>query len=321
MAAACAPRGPRLDRIGGDRDPEAERRLADGSAWRDFCRALERAGEACCARRRRPSAFDRAEGFRYLTRLLRAGLESQLEFADPRFPGFFQLSNETIKIGNDNPDNVYRNANVSRPLPLPDPRHARRRALPLASAPRAAATRATARCCRPASSTATSSTSAPTARSRSSSARAREGQLAADAADHHAADRARDVQRPQRAASPRGCDRAARARPRTTRSTPRCSRQRLLRAVAFVSGTANLFVDWMARYAAHPNALPSDDQEICQRAGGDANIHYCQSRWQLGPRRGARDRDRPPSRSAARGTSSSATSGWSRSTTATTAST
>src|SRR4029453_9377147 len=39
----------------------------------------------------------------------------------------------------------------------------------------------------------------------------------------------------------------------------------------------------MARYAAHPNALPSDDQTVCQRAGGDANIHYCQSRWQLGP--------------------------------------
>ena len=44
---------------------------------------------------------------------MRAGLESQLEFADPRFPGFFQLSHETVKIGNDNPDNVYRNANVS----------------------------------------------------------------------------------------------------------------------------------------------------------------------------------------------------------------
>ena len=43
-----------------------------------------------------------------------------------------------------------------------------------------------------------------------------------------------------------------------------------------------MFVDWMVRYAAHPNALPSDDQAICQRAGGDANIHYCQSRWQVG---------------------------------------
>ena len=64
---------------------------------------------------------------------------------------------------------------------------------------------------------------------------------------------------------------------------PALLEQRLQRAVAFVSGTANLFVDWMARYAAHPNALPSDDQAICQRAGGDANIHYCQSRWQLGP--------------------------------------
>ena len=46
-------------------------------------------------------------------------------------------------------------------------------------------------------------------------------------------------------------------------------------------GTANLFVDWMRDYAHHTNALPSDDQAKCQRAGGDANIHYCQSRWQL----------------------------------------
>ena len=35
-----------------------------------------------------------------------------MEFADPRYPGFYQLANETIKIGNDNPDNVYHNANV-----------------------------------------------------------------------------------------------------------------------------------------------------------------------------------------------------------------
>ena len=92
---------------------EAERRILDGSAWREFCRALERAGEVVLRAETPTDAFDRAEGYRYLTRLLRAGLESQVEYADPRFPGFFQLANETIKIGNDNPDNVYRNANVS----------------------------------------------------------------------------------------------------------------------------------------------------------------------------------------------------------------
>ncbi len=58
----------------------------------------------------------------------------------------------------------------------------------------------------------------------------------------------------------------------------------LARVVGFVRGTANLFVDWMTGpYAAHVNALPSDDQGRCQRAGGDAQIHYCQSRWRLAP--------------------------------------
>ena len=57
----------------------------------------------------------------------------------------------------------------------------------------------------------------------------------------------------------------------------------LLRAVAFVKGTANLFVDWMRDYARHENALPPDDQAKCQRAGGDANIFYLQSRWRLAP--------------------------------------
>ena len=48
-------------------------------------------------------------------------------------------------------------------------------------------------------------------------------------------------------------------------------------------GTANLFVDWMSDYRAHLNQLPSDDQARCQRAGGDSNIYYLQSRWRLAP--------------------------------------
>ena len=50
---------------------------------------------------------------RYLTRLLRAALENQIESSDPCFPRFYQLSNRTIKIGNDNPDNTYHNCNIS----------------------------------------------------------------------------------------------------------------------------------------------------------------------------------------------------------------
>jgi hypothetical protein len=55
------------------------------------------------------------------------------------------------------------------------------------------------------------------------------------------------------------------------------------RATDFVTNTSNLFTDWMELYEKHLNALPTDDQERCQRAGGDANIHYLQSYWKLAP--------------------------------------
>jgi hypothetical protein len=87
--------------------------VSDERVWREFCRALEGAGEAVFRAGAPSDAQNRAEGIRYLTRLLRSGLESHVESSDPCYPRFFQLSNETIKIGNDNPDNVYHNANVS----------------------------------------------------------------------------------------------------------------------------------------------------------------------------------------------------------------
>ncbi|MCB1844867.1 MAG: DUF1214 domain-containing protein, partial [Halioglobus sp.] len=59
--------------------------------------------------------------------------------------------------------------------------------------------------------------------------------------------------------------------------------EQLLRSVGFVQGTSGLFVDWMQRYSSHINQLPSDDQERCQAAGGDAAIHYLQSYWKLAP--------------------------------------
>ena len=91
----------------------AESELMSGEAWRAFCRDLEKAGDIVLQAHAAASPLDRAEGFRYLTRLLRVALEMNLEWSDSDFPGFYQASHQTAKIGADNPDNHYLNATVS----------------------------------------------------------------------------------------------------------------------------------------------------------------------------------------------------------------
>ena len=60
-----------------------------------------------------PDPLEQAEGLRYLTRLNRIALEMFLENGDPAFPGLYQASHATAKIGADNPDNYYQNATIS----------------------------------------------------------------------------------------------------------------------------------------------------------------------------------------------------------------
>jgi hypothetical protein len=86
-----------------------EQRILDGSLWADFCDALKSAGQQVLRPETPDDVFNRAEGMRYLTRLLRLGLEKHIEYADPRYPQFYSLSHATAKIGNDNPDNLYLN--------------------------------------------------------------------------------------------------------------------------------------------------------------------------------------------------------------------
>src|SRR2546428_12043263 len=81
--------------------------VVSGKTWDGFCDALKRAGQQVLRPETPSSPLDRAEGLRYLTRLLRIGLEMHLEFADADFPGFLAPSHETGKIGADNPDNLY----------------------------------------------------------------------------------------------------------------------------------------------------------------------------------------------------------------------
>ncbi len=81
--------------------------------WKSFCRNLETAGEKVLKSELAASELDKTEGVRYLTRLLRIGLDMHLENADPAFPSFYQASHATAKIGADNPDNFYQNATIS----------------------------------------------------------------------------------------------------------------------------------------------------------------------------------------------------------------
>jgi len=90
-----------------------EERIVSGQLWDDYCDALKQAGRLL----RRPEAprdaFNQAEGMRYLSRMVRAGLEALVESTDPEFPSFYSsLATGTIKIGADNPDNLYQTARI-----------------------------------------------------------------------------------------------------------------------------------------------------------------------------------------------------------------
>ncbi|MCE7882720.1 MAG: DUF1214 domain-containing protein [Actinobacteria bacterium ATB1] len=79
----------------------------EGRTWEDFCDALKQAGSVVLADTVPEDPQDRAEGWRYLTRLTRAALNFFLEVPAPEAPAFTRAVDETIKLGMDNPDNVY----------------------------------------------------------------------------------------------------------------------------------------------------------------------------------------------------------------------
>ena len=87
-------------------------RVVDGQAWNDFCDSLKAAGSVVLSETAPDDPLTRAEGWRYLSRLLRAGLESFVEASDPRAPELRRTAHETIKMGMDNPDNIYGSAPI-----------------------------------------------------------------------------------------------------------------------------------------------------------------------------------------------------------------
>ena len=89
-----------------------QERVISGKSWDEFCDQLKLAGTVLKYSGTPQNAFNQAEGIRYLTRLTRAGLEAFVEYADPSFPVLRRMVHETVKMGADNPDNFYFNAQI-----------------------------------------------------------------------------------------------------------------------------------------------------------------------------------------------------------------
>ena len=91
-------------------DDVAVQRVVSGQSWSEFCDTLKAAGAALQFPGTPRDSFNQAEGYRYLSRVARAGLMAFIEHADAKAPVLHRVVNETTKVGADNPDNFYQTA-------------------------------------------------------------------------------------------------------------------------------------------------------------------------------------------------------------------
>lgn len=250
--------------------------------WTEFCERLKQAGELMDDARTPRDARTQAEGYRYLTRLLRAGLESCVEGSDPRFPVFYSLSHDTVKIGNDNPDNYYLNCCVSSEYDyLIEGEFGEVTHFSLAVK---------------SGSYATTGDMRPTGELTSETIkRDLNGRFQIIVSANQPADKSANWLAMQANSDNliiRQYCNARRERP--AQFTISCINagiapalnpprfvENLRRVAGFVENTSTLFNQWINQFKAHPNQLPANDQEVCIRAGGNADIHYHNSYWQI----------------------------------------
>ena len=263
-------------------DPAAQR-ILDGTSWADFCDALERAGEVVLREGSPRDAFDRAEGFRYLSRLTRVALESFIEFADPAWPVLRRPAHETVKIGADNPDNHYQSAAIRGDYDY-----------------RIHGTRGTIHYL--GIGTYAGGYGSSGRRGQDGYVEAHELEIAPDgcfelivSAREHAGNwlpmqpdssllivrqtyRDRAVEK----IAELGIERigAEGAPPPVSAAQIDTG---LAAAARYVAGTSTLFADWAERFAERPNELPRFDPAVAAAAHGDPNIVYYHGYWELGP--------------------------------------
>ncbi len=263
-------------------DP-SDQRVMDGTAWNDFCDALKAAGAVVLDPAAPATPLDRAEGYRYLTRLLRAGLETFVEDADPAAPELLRTCHETIKMGADNPDNHYQNAPINGKYEY-----------------RITGTRGSVHYL----GFGTQEGNYGATGGLDTSGYLDDSQLQIDADGHfevllscepkpgnwlRMTPKSRTLVVRQTFLD-RASERRAELKierlggqhaPRPL--TPQAIERGLLASTRFVSGCAQLFSKWAQDFAAHANQLPLFDAKLATAAGGVPHIAYYHGYWQLQP--------------------------------------
>ncbi len=285
------------------RHPSAPSPVLTGETWDQFCDTLKRAGQQILRPEAPADEFTRAEGWRYLSRLIRVALEMHVEHADPRYPGFIQPSHETVKIGADNPDNLYLSARIDGHYDY-----------------RVRGTRGTVSALNFATKTGGYANS--NGRMEGSgfidakrmrfdadghfelilSQQPQPGNWLAMSEDSNQLlvrqtflDRATEQPAQisiERIESNKGNNGnngnegmgAGELSDSPTALDPLTLHENLQRAAGFVENTARIFADWAQLFQAQePNTLPPRDQAMFQAAGGDPNIFYYHGYWTLAP--------------------------------------
>jgi hypothetical protein len=265
-----------------DSTPRPEDQVVSGRTWEMFCDTLKRAGEQVLRPASPADSFNRAEGFRYLSRLTRLGLEMFVEAGTPEFPTFMVPSHETAKIGADNPDMNYSAARISGRYNY-----------------RLWGHRGTVS----AINFATKRGGYDNGGKLLPGGFLDSGHLQVDAngqfeillgPDPKPGNWIRtDPDTVQLLVRQVFQDRRSEQPARLhiecldTRGDtpppldPATFHDHLQRAAAFVENTARLFSGWSESYLAHVNQLPPADQALCQSVGGDPSIFYYHSYWKL----------------------------------------
>lgn len=260
---------------------DASAEVASGQAWAEFCRALEKAGEVVLRETAPDTVLDRAEGFRYLTRLVREMLYSTVENADPDFPRLHQL--DLTKIGADNPDNVYLSANIrgDRTYRITG----RRGTIAYFSIGSKAN-----RYAKDGTMASTGELSDRDLKINSDgtvtiiASASPQGENWLPLADDSTSLVVRQTYLDRAAEEPGAWDIECAGGPDEPRElTAEFLVKALRRASLSVHGTAATFAAWTELFMTRPNELPDFGQEMFQRAGGDPEIFYLHGYWELEP--------------------------------------